>query len=140
MRAKKFTGMLHSNYRMMNFVLFTQQCADAGNEFFFREIVWEPVDGEPSAFHASPPCHLPFGELMDGSLKLRAHLVETEFADDVECQIFVFKTIVYQLLRLYSFGYQAAHFVDHPRFESSVEPFGYPSAPFVAWDVDSDYQ
>ena len=60
------------------------------NEFllhhFFR---FHPVDFYSSSFHASEPCHLSFGKLMDGNFQLRKHFFKSELTDDVKSEIFV---------------------------------------------------
>ena len=57
-----------------------------------------PVDGDAFAFHAAEPCHLSLCELVDGGGKLRAHLFQCEFSDQIECNEFVLEAIVYKVL------------------------------------------
>lgn len=39
------------------------------------QCVRNPMDPDPSSFHATEPGHLAFGELMDRDLQLRRHLI-----------------------------------------------------------------
>ena len=54
----------------------------------------DPVDDVAVAFHAAKPCHLAFGELVDGVGEVFAHVVVGDFADDVLCDELIFKAIV----------------------------------------------
>ena len=57
-----------------------------------------PVDGDALALHAAEPCHLALCELVDGGGELRAHLLESEFSDEIERNEFVFQSVIYQVL------------------------------------------
>ena len=53
------------------------------------------------SFHASEPCHLPFGKLVDGSGQLCAHLFICKLAGQVQGHEFIFQAIVYQVVSAY---------------------------------------
>lgn len=52
------------------------------------------MDADAAAFHSAEPGHLAFGELVDGGGEGLLHLVEAEFAGEIESDEFVLKAIV----------------------------------------------
>lgn len=52
------------------------------------------MDADAAAFHSAEPGHLAFGKLMDGCGEGLLHLVETEFAGEIEGDEFVLQAVV----------------------------------------------
>ena len=52
------------------------------------------MDADAAALHSAEPGHLAFGELMDGGSEGLLHLVEAEFAGEIEGDEFVLKAVV----------------------------------------------
>ena len=55
---------------------------------------FNPVDADAAAFHSAEPGHLAFGKLVDGGGEGLLHLVEAEFAGEIEGDEFVLKAVV----------------------------------------------
>ena len=55
------------------------------------------MDGDAFALHAAEPCHLALCELVDGGGELLAHLLESEFSYQIECNELVFQSVIYQV-------------------------------------------
>ena len=92
----------------------------------------DPVYLHPFPFHASEPCHLSFCELMDGNGEQVAHLFIREHACQVQCDEFVFQSVVYQIFCRQPGGEQTPHFVYQTVFKSRVEPPVYAAVAFLA--------
>ena len=59
-----------------------------------------PLDGGATALHASKPGHLTLCKLMYGDFQLTKHFVEGQFANQMQRQVFVFKSVINQVLGL----------------------------------------
>ena len=98
------------------------------------------MDGDPSPLHSAEPCHLTLCELMDGNLQLTYHLLVTQLSDDIECEVFVFKTIINQILWRHPRIYQPANLLHHTVVETLSQTLADAGSSQVAVDVESDHQ
>ena len=57
-----------------------------------------PMDGDAATLHPPEPCHLAFGELVDGYFEPFHHFVIRCFTDEVLGEEFVFEAIVNERL------------------------------------------
>ena len=67
------------------------------------------MNGKPTSFHSTEPCHLSFGELMDSSFQLQKHFIVCQLTYDMLRQEFIFQTVINLVVRMNSFCQLASH-------------------------------
>ena len=72
--------------------------------------------------HSPEPCHLPFGKLVYGYLEGAEHLVKRQLSDDKLRYIFIFQTIIYQVVSLYALIYEFSDFINHATIKALSKP------------------
>ena len=82
------------------------------------------MDGNPAAFHAAEVGHLTFGKLVYGNLQLAYHFVVCEFTDDMHGEVFIFQSVINQILGCNARCEYATHFVDHALLLALVQAAG----------------
>ena len=63
----------------------------------------DPVYADTSSLHPSEPGHLALCKLMYGDFQLSEHLIIAQLTDDMQCEIFVFESVIDEILRRYAF-------------------------------------
>ena len=84
------------------------------------------------AFHSPEPCHLPFGKLVDGYLKLAEHFVVGKISQHILGHKLVLQAVVDKVVGLYALVEQCLNLVYHTLVYALPQPVGYPLATFLA--------
>lgn len=99
-----------------------------------------PMNEESATLHATEPCHLAFGELVNGRFESGKHGLVVRLPRQIQGDEFVFQPVIDQIIGRNATVEKSLDFLYHTLVHTGMEPVRYPFASGVAIQIETDDQ
>ena len=98
------------------------------------------MNEESATLHATEPCHLAFGELVNGRFESGKHGLVVRLPRQIQGDEFVFQPVIDQIIGRNATVEKSLDFLYHTLVHTGMEPVRYPFASGVAIQIETDDQ